>query len=1094
MKILELRLRAFGPFRDEQQVDFTAFDDDRLFLITGRTGAGKSSVLDAIVFALFNKVPRSTFAQDWKGVRSHYADPSVRTEVMLEFAHDGERFRVTRLPEHERPKARGEGFTIDKPEATLERWQNSAWVGVASGVKSVGQALADIVPLSADEFLQVALLAQNQFQAFLQAPSQKRQELLARLFDTRDYRAISERIDSWRCDAQLRNAEARSTFEHYIAQLDEQLHELTELDARLRRELEPASSPSEDLATALPLSEGLLTHAGVDGKNRDEVHDDGDSCEAVTHPDADVPSSPHVDAEQEARKLGYEPWSLPGSHQTLTAADRQQLDVCNADLIAFTAHVRALEAQLDLKRDAERAAERAASARSRLARAEDEASQLHAHEQHHADRLRELTSARAAAALVPHRDALTRAEQQFASAQHDQAAAEQGLRNEIAALEAYSEVTHDLTVLASTLLHETSTEFEADVMPCLERTRTEVQTQIDLVNEVTALENELAAHESAINSLTDSITARAPEREALPGQVAQLSASLESEMKLAARSDSLAHEIEVAEARHAAILAMPEANATVQQRSADYLAAQQSLAAREVEHSEVLRLFLASSASRLAEELADNDPCPVCGSREHPAPAKGTGEEVPATQDDLNRCEDAVRRAREGVTAAKDSYARAQNALDLLNSKAEGLDEPASTSALTTLRAQLDRAHEARQAVGSLREQLNDLASRERQLVEDHLRDEHARKTREAERERVTRELEELHERLPEDDGAPLPRILDALDAFHRGLQVFERARFAYDQAHQRLNEETSAFNKALAASDFADLEELTTAIRPSHVLEALQRQITEHEAAWARVQEVLSDAELRRDAASTLLEPAQANDERSKLEQRLREVSSLHLQFQDRVGQAKRLGARLDEHIASSLEHAKVVERLTRLDQDLRGTSQRERTMGLESYVLAAELDEIIQAANARLHEMSSGRYELQHDDEQHGRGRFGLGIQVFDAYTGRSRSAASLSGGETFLASLALALGLADVVSLRAGGLGLDTLFIDEGFGSLDHETLETAMRVLDDLRQGGRTVGVISHVTTMHEQIPAQLEVVVTRSGDSMIKPPRLGAMPA
>jgi exonuclease SbcC len=159
---------------------------------------------------------------------------------------------------------------------------------------------------------------------------------------------------------------------------------------------------------------------------------------------------------------------------------------------------------------------------------------------------------------------------------------------------------------------------------------------------------------------------------------------------------------------------------------------------------------------------------------------------------------------------------------------------------------------------------------------------------------------------------------------------------------------------------------------------------------------------------------------------------------------------------------------------------------MTLESFVLAAELEEIVEAANLRLSDMSSGRYRLQHTDALAARGASsGLGLEIMDAHTGQARPAQSLSGGETFLASLALALGLAEVVTARAGGVRLDTLFIDEGFGSLDDDTLELAMRTLDELRQGGRTVGLISHVAAMKEQLPAQLIVEAAIQGPSVIR---------
>ena len=187
-------------------------------------------------------------------------------------------------------------------------------------------------------------------------------------------------------------------------------------------------------------------------------------------------------------------------------------------------------------------------------------------------------------------------------------------------------------------------------------------------------------------------------------------------------------------------------------------------------------------------------------------------------------------------------------------------------------------------------------------------------------------------------------------------------------------------------------------------------------------------------------------------------------------------------EAIAELAEEADVIDRLA---NSVAGRAPNTLKMNLETFVLAAELEEIVAAANVRLDEMSQGRYRLQHTDSRAARGAAsGLGIEVLDAYTGHARPVQSLSGGETFLASLALALGLAEVVTARAGGIRLDTLFIDEGFGSLDADTLDIAMRTLDELRQGGRVIGVISHVEAMKDQLPAQLLVETTDQGPSVI----------
>ena len=203
-------------------------------------------------------------------------------------------------------------------------------------------------------------------------------------------------------------------------------------------------------------------------------------------------------------------------------------------------------------------------------------------------------------------------------------------------------------------------------------------------------------------------------------------------------------------------------------------------------------------------------------------------------------------------------------------------------------------------------------------------------------------------------------------------------------------------------------------------------------------------------------------------------------------VGRLNGLIDSADAEHAASAGQAADHEILQNLADTLAGRGANTRKMTLETFVLAAELEEIVRAANRRLDDMSTGRYQLQHSDALAARGAAsGLGIVVFDAFTGQTRPAQSLSGGETFLSSLALALGLAEVVTARAGGIRLDTLFIDEGFGSLDGDTLDIAMRTLDELRQGGRTVGVISHVDAMQEQIPAQLTVRATANGPSIIE---------
>ncbi|WP_314453384.1 SMC family ATPase, partial [uncultured Microbacterium sp.] len=290
-----------------------------------------------------------------------------------------------------------------------------------------------------------------------------------------------------------------------------------------------------------------------------------------------------------------------------------------------------------------------------------------------------------------------------------------------------------------------------------------------------------------------------------------------------------------------------------------------------------------------------------------------------------------------------------------------------------------------------------------------------------------------------------------------------------------------------VADSPFAEVASVTAALRSAAHRRSLDTAAAEYDAALAATRQRLFDLELML---------VDAGDEPIDLSPFVAEVASARdaVQLIAAAGAGARalaerlrsLAQRADAGHAAVASLADEYAVVARLADTVAGRAPNTRRMTLETFVLAAELEEIVTAANLRLEHMSAGRYRLQHTDALAARGASsGLGLEIMDAFTGQCRPPQSLSGGETFLTSLALALGLAEVVTARAGGLRLDTLFIDEGFGSLDDDTLDLAMRTLDELRQGGRTVGVISHVASMRDQLPAQLHVTATPRGPSVIR---------
>ncbi|HEV2784459.1 MAG TPA: SbcC/MukB-like Walker B domain-containing protein, partial [Actinophytocola sp.] len=286
---------------------------------------------------------------------------------------------------------------------------------------------------------------------------------------------------------------------------------------------------------------------------------------------------------------------------------------------------------------------------------------------------------------------------------------------------------------------------------------------------------------------------------------------------------------------------------------------------------------------------------------------------------------------------------------------------------------------------------------------------------------------------------------------------------------------------EAVAAAGFADVEEARAAARSEPAMADLERRLSDAELREAAARRVLEepdligvDPDLEVDLPAAIRAAASA---REAAESAVAVSRAAARRAREIAGLADRLRAAWRELAPLEAEFAE----LSALTDVVNGRGQNVRRMSLRSYVLAAKLEEVAAAATARLRRMSHGRYSFVHSDQAGPRGtRGGLGLDVLDDYSGLVRSAKTLSGGETFLASLALALGLADVVTAQTGGALLDTLFVDEGFGGLDPDTLDEVMDTLDELRAGGRVVGLVSHVEELRQRIPIRLRVRKSRTG--------------
>ncbi len=566
----------------------------------------------------------------------------------------------------------------------------------------------------------------------------------------------------------------------------------------------------------------------------------------------------------------------------------------------------------------------------------------------------------------------------------------------------------------------------------------------------------------------------------LDDAIAEARAGAARQGDLRVRRDELA--VQHAAAGEAAALAERSAAAEQEHHAASIAAA---AAAGAV--TELLQRRLAGHAGELAAALVDGEPCAVCGATAHPAPATGSAE--PVTDEDLSAAEQERERAGASAVAAADAARALRDQLAAARARAGGNDLSSLVDALASAESDLNAADAAVRDLEQLiakRAELDELtavAQRERAARADQRgadREEHAAAAAEATR-------AETVIAAARGDHASVAARIEAGAAERVRAERLADSRAAL--AERRRAEETARADcdARLAGSGFPTIDAARAALLPAADVTDLEERLARDAADLTATRARLLDLELSATGDDVTAEALADSAARLASADTARSAAIAALRGAELAADALRdLSEQVDEAAAQVEEIADRASAVTRLADTVAGRAPNTLKMDLETFVLAAELEEIVAAANVRLTEMSSGRYTLHHSDARAARGRAsGLGIEVLDAHTGRLRSPQSLSGGETFLASLALALGLGEVVTSRAGGIRLDTLFVDEGFGSLDPETLELAMRTLDELRAGGRTVGVISHVEAMKEQLPAQLVVEATPQGPSIIR---------
>lgn len=1089
MILHNLEFEAFMAYPKRQEINFDTLNNAGVFLLNGPTGAGKTTILDAICYALYGET--SSDRESAKLHSTYAAHSGTKPRVLLDVTLHGKRLRIDRTPAYNKPITRGARkgqMREESAKATLAELapgadpsDEKAWTPISSSVAEVNRTIAERTHLTKEQFLKVVLLPQGQFAQFLKSKPKERKELLKKMFPVEHYEQLFDALLEESKKAQQDVAQDENTQRGYLERARVEMLALQAL-------LDAVDTDAEGTDTEDSAVEGSV-EAGEEPENLTTENVTAETLDAWVAGGVERARETSTREKQEQQRLTDE-----ADRNTRLLAERAQL-------------------QADW-REYEQLCER----RTRLTERADE---------HKAQR-EELTQARAAAPLHAQYAQVHAESQALTARQQEQAACASALDESGRAL--LTALRDEETAEDVTFPEETT--FAA--LPSLEpaEQQTQLEALLDTLRALQKKDAQLTDEEAAVAALLKQANALEQDKARAEKTLSDLTAAAEQlAEELAGYSTAdeertlAAHLVTEAQQKHdaaqqmqqkldAASAAVAEAEkqskrtATAEQKAQEkwQASAQQALAAtEEFKNLQVLRLAQASSL--LARELKDGEPCAVCGSVEHPAPAQiAEGEQLVerADLDAAKEREDKAHKQARTHELAKDratkAHQEASEALAAARTQYETLAAQGECDVEQTA-AQLQQA-QTRLAQAQSRVTARDgvLVKVERVRVELQKAQEALRTIEGAAVEAQTRHRDAAArceaaaaQLAPARAAVGFAQRVEAVEGYRAAHQRLARAVLLLGQARERHALAAAQAQRLLGESAFESAELMQAAVRTPERVDALEQAVAAYELEHARLLEGFGREAIVA-VAARVAAGEQAPDDlqgvREQVEQLRAAVHRLTLREGERESLLRSLQALRGEYAAFRAKTAQRYDRaqmLANLAAAARGDTLGgyEHQVDLVSYVLGAEFERILHSASLHLDRMSEGRYGMVFSDHRAkgSRSGGGLNLEITDTWTGEPREASSLSGGESFLASLSLALGLAEVVQANNGGIELDTLFIDEGFGTLDAETLDMVMGTIESLRDSGRTIGLISHVEEMKNRIPAQIVVEKGQNGSSV-----------
>ena len=1120
MRLHTLIMTGIGPYAGTETIDFDRFTASGRFLLTGPTGSGKTTIIDAIVFALYGQVADSSGSSKQR-LRSTLVDAAARSEVDLTFSTSAGVYRILRSPEYWRPKKRGTGTTRQNAAAKL--WRLSAPGGHAldepiTRLEDVGAEVNRIVGLSRDQFTQTVVLPQGRFARFLRATSAERHTLLRDVFGTGVFDAIQAEI-----------AERNRLTDREAQAARQALQARVEVAAPLLALL-PIPSADDDpppgaLSATIVTDDAQKNAEPFPAPRRTELSEAPESAELSEPAElSELAESAELAELAQLAELAGAP--VPDT-DAIAAIGEQALARSRAALAPLAEAVERARAEAGT---AHAATEAAVELRQRLDRREAllaEQAELDAHRAAHDADTTRLDAARRASqvATALHRHARTLRDLAAARDLATQALS-RTLNTVGASASATSTILTDSIADSTDDTDSTDTQDIPAIGPILEECETiltstpeapyapedsgesqrlqhaesqltalatRTRTLAGSLEPLVALEADLGHRRAALErdqALLDTRRADLDEHiralEARPARHAELETALETARQAENRLPQARVDRDAALARRDAAIRAEALDTRLAASKQAVVEATEVVESAKAHAAAQHRAWLEATAGSIVAELVDGEPCPVCGSPEHPAPADpeaGSVSRAQVEQVDAERAR-ADEHLTERVREHSDLEREHRTALE-----ASGMRPLAELDgALAGAAEHLQSLARASRPLSELTEQLAGFA-KETAAMRDALETDRTALAEDRAR------LEAAQNALEQDRA----RCADAcgehatVAARHHALlgiaDAAESARSHLAAVRTAAREATSAsddLGKALAAAGFTTASQAEQAILPAAELTALAEAVDRIRADRERVRHALTEDP--RICALTGEETADVAGARRLQEaaEKTRETalaahataSEAHRHLEEALEAVDRAAVRLADILAGSRALTQVAALVT---------GRNDASTPLATWVLLDRFAEVLVFANDRLTQMSSGRYELVRvADETGSAGRRdrGLGLGVIDRLcAGVVRDPKTLSGGETFYVSLSLALALADVVTAESGGVAMETLFVDEGFGTLDPETLQTVLAELGRLQAGGRTVGIVSHIEELRRQVPDRIEVTTTPVGSTL-----------